>query len=66
MRLQVVDDLGPHIAEAVEADAPETITSATSTGALGTQGKLRVLVSAEEFKRRKLPITAAARHKCGE
>ena len=56
MRLQVVDDLEPSIAEAVEADAPETIKSADEYEALGTQGKLRVLVKAEEFRRRKLRL----------
>ena len=57
MRLQVVDDLEPSIAQEVVADAPETIKSADEYEALGTQGKLRVLVKAEEFKRRrgKLP-----------
>ena len=53
MRLQVVDDLEPSIAQDVIADAPETIKSADEYEALGTQGKLRVLVKAEEFKRRK-------------
>ena len=53
MRLQVVDVDEPSIAEAVEAEAPETIKSADEYEALGTQGKLRVLVKAEEFRRRK-------------
>jgi hypothetical protein len=53
MRLQVVDGDEPSIAEAVEAEAPETIKSADEYEALGTQGKLRILVKAGEFKRRK-------------
>jgi len=53
MRLQVADDVEPAIAEAVEAEAPETIKSAEDYEGLGTQGKLRVLVAADEFRRRK-------------
>jgi len=54
MRLSVVDDApAPGYADAVVAEAPETIKSADDYAALGRQGKLRVLASAEEFKRTK-------------